>query len=148
MYLKRFASNLSYLLLNSDLTLLSISEITGVSTSTINKILHSQQAPSLKTFEKICRGLSLTPNDFLTSGKIKIPEKYLSKSVTKILVFYESGQNLGFPVCPGCNITLDREYQSYCDRCGCKLNWSNFSNAEIIYKPYKRVELKNKRSPT
>ena len=30
-----------------------------------------------------------------------------------------------FPVCPGCGCTLEREYQSYCDRCGCKLNWKN-----------------------
>ena len=31
-----------------------------------------------------------------------------------------------FPVCPKCNRTIEREYQSYCDRCGQKLNWDKF----------------------
>ena len=29
-----------------------------------------------------------------------------------------------FPVCPCCNITLEREYMHYCDRCGQCLEWS------------------------
>jgi hypothetical protein len=31
-----------------------------------------------------------------------------------------------FPVCPTCNVTLDREYQSYCDRFGQALSWQKF----------------------
>ena len=29
----------------------------------------------------------------------------------------------GYWVCPRCDITLDREYQAYCDRCGQCLDW-------------------------
>lgn len=32
-----------------------------------------------------------------------------------------------FPVCPKCNCTMEREYQSYCDRCGQALRWKGFS---------------------
>lgn len=38
-----------------------------------------------------------------------------------------------FPICPSCNITLEREYQSFCDRCGQRLNWDSFENADVVY---------------
>ncbi len=28
-----------------------------------------------------------------------------------------------YPVCPQCGLTLDREYQVFCDRCGQRLMW-------------------------
>lgn len=37
-----------------------------------------------------------------------------------------------YPICPGCRITLDREYQSYCDRCGQCLDWNQFDKATIV----------------
>ena len=37
-----------------------------------------------------------------------------------------------YPICPACRITLEREYQSYCDRCGQCLNWDRFGKALII----------------
>ena len=37
-----------------------------------------------------------------------------------------------YPICPACRITLEREYQSYCDRCGQCLNWNQFDKAMII----------------
>ena len=39
----------------------------------------------------------------------------------------------GFYVCPWCKITLEREYMSYCDRCGQRLDWRKCMNAKIIY---------------
>lgn len=49
--------------------------------------------------------------------------------VSKILWFKK---NYAFPICPRCNVTLDREYQSFCDRCGQRLDWKKFSKAEEI----------------
>lgn len=49
--------------------------------------------------------------------------------VTHVLRF-PSG--LTFPVCPSCEITLDREYQHYCDRCGQCLSWRFFSKAIVV----------------
>ena len=37
-----------------------------------------------------------------------------------------------YPICPACRITLEREYQSYCDRCGQCLNWNQYEKAMII----------------
>ena len=40
--------------------------------------------------------------------------------------------NTAFSVCPRCRITLEREYQSYCDRCGQALDWKYFRKALIV----------------
>lgn len=31
-----------------------------------------------------------------------------------------------FPLCPRCGRAMEREYQSFCDRCGQKLNWKKY----------------------
>lgn len=31
-----------------------------------------------------------------------------------------------YPVCPQCGLTLEREYQAFCDRCGQRLAWRGF----------------------
>ena len=53
-------------------------------------------------------------------------------AIRKITQYY-------FPVCPKCNCTMEREYQSYCDRCGQALRWKEFSfvKASIDTKVYK-----------
>ncbi len=38
----------------------------------------------------------------------------------------------GYPICPRCQLTLAREYQSYCDRCGQALDWDHFQDAHIF----------------
>lgn len=37
-----------------------------------------------------------------------------------------------FPMCPRCSITLDREYMSYCDRCGQCLEWEGYAKAILV----------------
>lgn len=39
-----------------------------------------------------------------------------------------------FPVCPRCRCTFDREYTSFCDRCGQRLDWQNYEFAVVIKK--------------
>lgn len=43
-----------------------------------------------------------------------------------------------FPVCPRCDLSLEREYMSFCDRCGQKLNWDFFDHAKVIRPNYKK----------
>ena len=38
-----------------------------------------------------------------------------------------------YPICPRCELTFEREYQSYCDRCGQHLCWKGFSKAVIVH---------------
>ena len=33
-----------------------------------------------------------------------------------------------YPICPRCNISMDNEYQNYCNRCGQALNWDKYDN--------------------
>ena len=40
------------------------------------------------------------------------------------------GTESAFFLCPRCNITMEREYQSYCDRCGQRLGWRSIEKAK------------------
>lgn len=42
-----------------------------------------------------------------------------------------------YPVCPRCAMNLEREYMSFCDRCGQKLNWDLFEYAKVCYPGHK-----------
>ena len=53
--------------------------------------------------------------------------------VREIMVFPDMRGRPAFAVCPRCGITMEREYMSYCDRCGQCLNWRDFKKAAIIY---------------
>ena len=53
----------------------------------------------------------------------------LPLTVQKILVF-PNGDS--YPVCPKCDVTLEREYMNFCDRCGQKLDWKEFGRAEVV----------------
>lgn len=49
-------------------------------------------------------------------------------AVTEILLF-PSGN--GYPLCPRCSCCLEREYMRFCDSCGQRLGWKNFSSVHI-----------------
>ena len=46
--------------------------------------------------------------------------------------------NTTYPICPRCAVSLEREYMSFCDRCGQKLNWDMFEHAKVIHPVYKK----------
>lgn len=51
--------------------------------------------------------------------------------VTEVMHFPDGNE---YAICPRCNITLEREYQKFCDRCGQKLNWYSYDKATVIKK--------------
>lgn len=61
---------------------------------------------------------------------IKSAQSYRTPMKVTEVLLYENGD--AFSVCPRCKITLERDYQSYCDRCGQCLDWKGFSNAKIV----------------
>ena len=66
----------------------------------------------------------------LHSAKYRIPLR-----VTEYLLYKGSlGSESAYFICPRCDITMEREYQAFCDRCGQRLNWANIEKA----KPKKR----------
>lgn len=49
--------------------------------------------------------------------------------VTKVIVLTSTT----YPVCPRCTLSLDREYMSFCDRCGQRLNWDYLEHAKVVH---------------
>ncbi len=68
----------------------------------------------------------------------------IAKRVTEAFNYKCGDRDYSFPICPACKITIEREFQSFCDRCGQKLDWHGFSYATCInrYPPYSPEENK------
>ncbi|MBQ7975211.1 MAG: hypothetical protein IJ300_05950 [Clostridia bacterium] len=63
-----------------------------------------------------------------------IEEKLLYREpmfVREVLVFDDGN---GYPICPRCCSTFEREYQEFCDRCGQHLKWYGFSTKAVRIK--------------
>lgn len=54
--------------------------------------------------------------------------------ITKVIVY----TNTSYPVCPRCSMSIEREYMSFCDRCGQKLSWHLLDHAIICYPKSKK----------
>lgn len=35
-------------------------------------------------------------------------------------------------ICPRCKVGLERDFQSYCDRCGQRLDWKDYKKAKMV----------------
>ena len=47
------------------------------------------------------------------------------------------GDGYVYYCCPRCKITLDREFISFCDRCGQRLDWAKYERAKLRCKTTK-----------
>lgn len=68
------------------------------------------------------------------------PELFLN--IIFMLSSYRAGMRIseviqlsdgGYYLCPRCKVTLERDFQRYCDRCGQCLEWTGFRKAKVIY---------------
>ena len=72
---------------------------------------------------------STKPSDTVSLSELEDALSYrLPMAVSEIRVF---NKHDGYPICPRCHRTLDREYMQFCDRCGQNLMWTQFRNAKI-----------------
>ena len=53
--------------------------------------------------------------------------------VRELMIFPDMKQDISFYVCPRCGRTMEREFVSYCDRCGQHLNWAQYEQVQIVY---------------
>lgn len=137
MFSKNLAEKLLQLMEEKGFTQEALAEVCHVSDRFIRNVICGRQSPNIDTFEKICEGLEVDPNDLLISDKSRLPGKAVPMLVNKVYVFERVFDRDGFdsyPVCPACNRTLDRESMAYCDRCGQKLSWKGYQKAEVVYK--------------
>ena len=64
----------------------------------------------------------------VTLDLLLAPTYRLPRRVAEIRVF---SCHDAYAVCPRCKATREREYQKYCDRCGQRLSWSEYDQAEV-----------------
>ena len=138
--IKMFLDNLSASVLRlcdtRKLSYEAASERCDLSSRYFGDIARGKTAPTILTLEKLCVGFDLTPNDLLISSAIWREMSFRTPMpVTQIRCFHCLQGLTVFPVCPQCGRTMEREYQSYCDRCGQCLDWSAFSKATNILPP-------------
>lgn len=55
---------------------------------------------------------------------------YRKALLVKELMVFSDGTC--YYICPRCRITLDREFVSYCDRCGQHLGWREYKKAKVV----------------
>ena len=64
-----------------------------------------------------------------STKKKKAAESYRKPALVTHLRIY--GTTVYY-ICPNCNITMEREFMSFCDRCGQRLNWKEYKKALVI----------------
>ena len=83
--------------------------------------------------EAACNRDFIMPNwaVFLVRHGLRFAKFRLHLTVTEYILFHDSlcGESIYY-VCPRCGITLDREYQAFCDRCGQRLDWKEIDKAK------------------
>lgn len=131
MFLNNLSNSVLKLCNSRKLSYEAASEQCNISSRYFGDIARGKTAPTILTLEKICVGFDLTPNDLLISTSVLKELAFRnSMPVTNVCYFRCSNGISTFPVCPKCGITLEREYQPFCDRCGQCLNWKSFSEID------------------
>lgn len=73
------------------------------------------------------------PEDFAVFRLLAHALSYrMPMQVTQIVVY--SGTD-AFPLCPRCDVSFEREYAGFCDRCGQRLGWDRYEEASVCYAP-------------
>lgn len=127
MFLDNLASTVLLLCGTKDLSYERASERCHLSSRYFGDIARGKTAPTVLTLEKLCFGLDTTPNELLLPAEAFHQLSFRQPMmVLQVRRFQKQGMAVVYPVCPRCNITMEREYQLFCDRCGQKLDWSAF----------------------
>lgn len=129
MFTRELSIKLMKIIDENNLTVKSAAELANLSRKYMSNIISEKQTPSIDVLENICSALGVEPNDLLISEKSKQPDKSKALEVTQI--FKEKNSLNHLPICPSCNKMLVRDNQAYCDNCGQRLSWRDFSNARV-----------------
>lgn len=96
-------------------------------------IIQQKSVPSIKILEQMCCAFHATPNELMRiAPSARRQPAFGPKRVTEVRLFHFPTGDSVFPVCPKCGSTLEREYQSYCDRCGQWLSWTELEKAHVL----------------
>ena len=100
------------------LPLVKLAEELGVEIPVLKSYMDGTEDITADTLETIVNKLHIPMQD------VTVP----AQTVNEVIMLH-SGTT--FPVCPQCHCSMEREYQSFCDRCGQRLNWKGFRNASV-----------------
>lgn len=132
MFLDNLSSSLQSICEKQSISQEKLAELCDLSSRFVGKIICKHSVPTLTSLEKMCDALNMTPNDLL----LTLAEQELAyrapKKVDAVRCFRKQDEIKAYPICPQCHITMEREYQAFCDRCGQKLDWSEFNNAVLF----------------
>lgn len=134
MFSKKLSSSVLSICDSGDLSYEAAAELCDLSSRYFGDIARGKTSPTVNTLEKLCNGLNRTPNELL--GFSAAGEE-LSFRFPRQVIRYRQHPSYNpsfatFPVCPRCHCNLEREYQSFCDRCGQKLGWDCFHYATLM----------------
>ena len=82
-----------------------------------------------KTTHSASSEISFSPS-FIWQLLMRFAECRMEIPIKEVMVF-PNGH--AYYICPRCNLTLDREFMAYCDRCGQHLGWRNYKKANVVY---------------
>lgn len=137
MFKRELSINLMRIIDEKNLTVKSVAELANLSRKYMSNIISEKQTPSIDVLENICSALNVEPNDLLISEKSKQPGKSEALEVTQIIKNEYTAEY--FSICPNCHKHLTRDNQAYCDACGQRLSWGNFTNADVIIENQKEL---------
>ena len=128
MFSKDLSTSILQLCSGRDLSYEKAAELCGLSPRYFGSVARGQTNASIIVLEKLCKGFELTPNELLRIPPLSDSRLPMAVAESRFIC------GLGcYPVCPYCKLTLDREYQHFCDRCWQELAWKDYSNAIIIF---------------
>lgn len=79
------------------------------------------------------RDIQLRDNQRRLSFILNAVSYRIDLPVTKVIRY--SNDIFCYPICPRCKLSMERDYMSFCEHCGQKLNWRYLDHAEIIIAP-------------
>ena len=129
MFAKELSNKLLKIIDEKELTVSGLAELTHISRKYMSNLISQKQNPSLEILENICSALEVNPDELLISDKSKQNNKSSPMKVEHILY---NGKKDYSPLCPDCQKKLHRDNQAFCDYCGRRLSWKDYSKAEII----------------
>ena len=135
MFLDNLSAHVRQLCKDQHLSYEAASEQCNLSSRYFGDIARGKTAPTILTLEKLCIGFKTTPNGLLLPAPAGEERDYRTPMpVNQVFCMYDSnlGGLTGFPICPRCKISMEREWQAFCDRCGQHLDWQDFAKATII----------------
>lgn len=109
-----------------------------------NAVRQSTQEAPLKSAETddqhllvLCEARFPHLAEFLFESVFRFAVYRIPLSITEYVLYQDTfGMETVYFYCPRCNITLERDYQAYCDRCGQRLNWKSIHAAKERHRTF------------